>query len=66
MGARPGGHPAGRAVVALTTSRVGRVTCVCSIGSGLDGIRRVEPGGFRLWVGGACDDEETVATFEIA
>ncbi|PVE95082.1 glycoside hydrolase family 3 N-terminal domain-containing protein [Microbacterium sp. TPD7012] len=34
--------------------------------TGLDGIRRVEPGGFRLWVGGACDDEETVATFDIA
>ncbi|PCE13418.1 glycosyl hydrolase [Microbacterium sp. SZ1] len=30
-----------------------------------DGVRRVEPGRFRLWVGGACDDEETVAVVEI-
>ena len=33
--------------------------------TGADGTRRVEPGGFRLWVGAACDDEETVATFEL-
>lgn len=33
--------------------------------TGTDGIRRVEPGRFRLWVGEACDDEETVTTFEI-
>lgn len=33
--------------------------------TGIDGIRRVEPGRFRLWVGSACDDEETVATFDI-
>jgi beta-glucosidase-like glycosyl hydrolase len=33
--------------------------------TGGDGTRRVEPGGFRLWVGAACDDEETVATFEL-
>lgn len=33
--------------------------------TGVDGMRRVEPGRIRLWVGGACDDEETVATFEI-
>lgn len=33
--------------------------------TGLDGIRRVEPGRIRLWVGGACDDEETVADFDI-
>lgn len=33
--------------------------------TGIDGIRRVEPGRFRLWVGSACDDEETVATFEV-
>ncbi|KJQ53945.1 beta-glucosidase family protein [Microbacterium sp. SA39] len=33
--------------------------------TGTDGIRRVEPGRFRLWVGSACDDEETVATFQI-
>ncbi|MCM3779760.1 beta-xylosidase/alpha-l-arabinosidase [Microbacterium hydrocarbonoxydans] len=30
-----------------------------------DGVRRVEPGRFRLWVGSACDDEETVAVLEI-
>lgn len=34
--------------------------------TGLDGVRRVEPGRFRLWVGSACDHEEAVATFEIA
>ncbi|MCI1019058.1 glycoside hydrolase family 3 C-terminal domain-containing protein [Microbacterium sp. C5A9] len=33
--------------------------------TGLDGVKRVEPGAVRLWVGEACDDEETVATFEI-
>ncbi|WP_307379817.1 beta-glucosidase [Microbacterium sp. W4I20] len=33
--------------------------------TGVDGIRRVEPGRFRLWVGSACDDEETVATLEV-
>ncbi|WP_435749241.1 beta-glucosidase family protein [Microbacterium sp. PMB16] len=33
--------------------------------TGTDGIRRVEPGRFRLWVGSACDDEETVATLEV-
>lgn len=33
--------------------------------TGLDGVRRVEPGTIRLWVGGACDDEETVARLEI-
>ncbi|MEV7608423.1 glycoside hydrolase family 3 N-terminal domain-containing protein [Microbacterium sp. NPDC089320] len=33
--------------------------------TGLDGVRRVEPGAIRLWVGGACDDEETVARLEI-
>ncbi|WP_311243783.1 glycoside hydrolase family 3 N-terminal domain-containing protein [Microbacterium sp. WCS2018Hpa-23] len=30
-----------------------------------DGVKRVEPGTIRLWVGGACDDEETVTRFEI-
>lgn len=33
--------------------------------TGLDGVKRVEPGAIRLWVGGACDDEETVARLEI-
>ncbi|WP_223622326.1 beta-glucosidase [Microbacterium sp. EST19A] len=33
--------------------------------TGTDGIRRVEPGRFRLWVGEACDDEETVTTFDV-
>ena len=33
--------------------------------TGIDGIRRVEPGRFRLWVGSACDDEETMAVFEV-
>ena len=33
--------------------------------TGLDGVKRVEPGGIRLWVGTACDDEETVARLEI-
>lgn len=33
--------------------------------TGIDGVRRVEPGRIRLWVGGACDDEETVAGFDI-
>ena len=33
--------------------------------TGIDGVRRVEPGMIRLWVGGACDDEETVARLEI-
>lgn len=34
--------------------------------TGIDGVRRVEPGRFRLWVGPACDEEETVATLEVA
>lgn len=33
--------------------------------TGLDGVRRVEPGSIRLWVGSACDDVETSATIEI-
>lgn len=33
--------------------------------TGLDGVKRVEPGAIRLWVGSACDDEETVARLEI-
>ncbi|WP_091227122.1 beta-glucosidase [Microbacterium sp. 3J1] len=33
--------------------------------TGVDGVKRVEPGRIRLWVGGACDDEETVATFDV-
>ncbi|OAN41411.1 beta-glucosidase family protein [Microbacterium sp. H83] len=33
--------------------------------TGLDGVKRVEPGRIRLWVGGACDDEETVASVDI-
>ncbi|MBO0980803.1 glycoside hydrolase family 3 C-terminal domain-containing protein [Microbacterium sp. SD291] len=33
--------------------------------TGLDGVRRVEPGRFRLWVGPSCEDEETVATLDI-
>jgi beta-glucosidase len=33
--------------------------------TGLDGIRSVEPGRIRLWVGEACDHEETVTTIEI-
>ncbi len=33
--------------------------------TGLDGVKRVEPGSIRLWVGGACDDEETVTRLEI-
>ncbi|NKF31407.1 glycosyl hydrolase, partial [Pseudomonas sp. BGM005] len=33
--------------------------------TGLDGVKRVEPGSIRLWVGAACDDEETVARLEI-
>lgn len=33
--------------------------------TGLDGVRRVESGAVRLWVGGACDDEETVARIDV-
>lgn len=33
--------------------------------TGRDGVRRVEPGRIRLWVGEACDHEETVTTIEI-
>lgn len=33
--------------------------------TGLDGVKRVEPGRIRLWVGSACDDEETVAAVDI-
>nr|WP_225855775.1 glycoside hydrolase family 3 N-terminal domain-containing protein [Microbacterium algeriense] len=33
--------------------------------TGTDGIRRVEPGRIRLWVGSACDHEETVTTIDI-
>jgi len=33
--------------------------------TGLDGVKRVEAGAVRLWVGGACDEEETVARLEI-
>lgn len=33
--------------------------------TGTDGIRRVEPGRIRLWVGEACDHEETATTIEI-
>nr|WP_236571397.1 glycoside hydrolase family 3 N-terminal domain-containing protein [Microbacterium hydrocarbonoxydans] len=33
--------------------------------TGLDGVKRVERGSIRLWVGAACDDEETVARLEI-
>ena len=33
--------------------------------TGVDGIRRVEPGRIRLWVGAACDDEETSTAIEI-
>lgn len=33
--------------------------------TGLDGVRRVEPGRIRLWVGGACDDAETSTTIDI-
>ncbi|MFJ2553898.1 beta-glucosidase [Microbacterium sp. NPDC087591] len=33
--------------------------------TGVDGIRRVEPGRIRLWVGEACDHEETVTAIEI-
>jgi len=33
--------------------------------TGLDGVKRVEPGTIRLWVGDACDDEETVTRLEI-
>jgi beta-glucosidase len=33
--------------------------------TGLDGVRRVEPGRIRLWVGEACDHEETVTAIEI-
>ncbi len=33
--------------------------------TGLDGVRRVEPGRIRLWVGSACDDVETSATIDI-
>jgi hypothetical protein len=33
--------------------------------TGLDGIRRAEPGRIRLWFGEACDHEETVTTIEI-
>jgi len=33
--------------------------------TGLDGVKCVEPGTIRLWVGGACDEEETVARLEI-
>ena len=33
--------------------------------TGLDGVKRVEPGAIRLWVGSACDDDETVARLEI-
>lgn len=54
---------------ALAAGADGRVTFDVPVDrlafTGLDGTRRVEPGRFRLWVGEACDDEETVATFEI-
>lgn len=33
--------------------------------TGVDGVRRVEPGRIRLWVGEACDHEETSTTIEI-
>ncbi|WP_141873081.1 beta-xylosidase/alpha-l-arabinosidase [Microbacterium saperdae] len=33
--------------------------------TGVDGVRRVEPGSIRLWVGEACDHEETVTIIEI-
>jgi len=33
--------------------------------TGLHGVKRVEAGAVRLWVGGACDEEETVARLEI-
>lgn len=33
--------------------------------TGLDGVRRIEPGRVRLWVGGSCDDEETATSIEI-
>lgn len=33
--------------------------------TGVHGDRVVEPGRIRLWVGGSCDDEEAVSTFEI-
>ncbi|WP_309102913.1 glycoside hydrolase family 3 N-terminal domain-containing protein [Microbacterium sp.] len=33
--------------------------------TGVDGVRRVEPGRIRLWVGGSCDHEETTAMAEI-
>lgn len=33
--------------------------------TGIDGVRRVEPGRIRLWVGEACDHEETSTTIEI-
>jgi hypothetical protein len=33
--------------------------------TGLDGVKRAEAGTIRLWVGGACDDEETVTHLEI-
>lgn len=33
--------------------------------TGRDGVRRVEPGRIRLWVGEACDHEEAVTTIEI-
>ncbi|KJL29920.1 beta-glucosidase family protein [Microbacterium oxydans] len=37
----------------------------CLAFTGIDGVRRVEPGRIRLWVGEACDHEETVTTIEI-
>jgi beta-glucosidase len=33
--------------------------------TGVDGIRRVEPGRIRLWVGEACDHVETATAIEI-
>ncbi|MHC9045547.1 beta-xylosidase/alpha-l-arabinosidase [Microbacterium saperdae] len=33
--------------------------------TGVDGVRRVEPGSIRLWVGEACDHEETVTIIDI-
>ena len=33
--------------------------------TGTDGIRRVEPGRIRLWVGSACDHEETMTTIDV-
>lgn len=34
--------------------------------TGLDGVKRVEPGRVRLWVGEACDHEEAVASVDIS